>query len=257
MTVYADLVMLLNGLVDFLLLVGTNRLSGFPADGKRAACAAAFGAAYSGVCLVPGFRFLGNAFWRIIALGGMSGLAFGWNRSAVRRCGMFFLLSMALGGMSLGLGRADLMTLLFSGAVLWLVCAVSFDGGGNSGEYVPLEICYRDRRVSLLALRDTGNSLRDPITGESVFILSQAAASRLTGLTAEQLADPLNTITHRPLPGLRLIPFHSVGCARGMLLAMRMEHVKIGSRVQQAVVAFAPEGLGNGEVYQALIGGMV
>ena len=257
MAIYADVVMLINGLVDFLLLMGTNRLSGFPAEGKRAACAAVFGAVYSGVCLMPGFYFLGNIFWRMIALVGISGLAFGWNRSAVKRCAMFLLLSMAMGGMALGLGKSNALTLLLSAGVLWLVCAVSFDGGKGCGGYIPLEICYQGRRISLLALRDTGNTLRDPITGEGVFILSQTAASRLTGLTAEQLSNPLETITQRPISGLRLIPFHSVGCASGMLLAMRMEHVKIGSRVRQAIVAFAPEGLGKGDVYQALIGGMV
>lgn len=257
MTIYADLVMVLNGLVDFLLLMGTNRLSGFPAEGKRAAFAAVFGAAYSGVCLVPGFRFLGNTFWRLIALGGISGLAFGWNRSALKRSGMFLLLSMALGGMALGLGKSNIWTLALSAGMLWLVCAVSFDGRMGHEEYIPLEICYQGRRIRILALRDTGNALRDPITGEGVFILSQAAASRLTGLTAEQLANPLETITQRPISGLRLIPFHSVGCAGGMLLAMRMDQVKIGSRVQRAVVAFAPYGLGKGEVYQALIGGIV
>ena len=43
------------------------------------------------------------------------------------------------------------------------------------------------------------------------------------------------------------------GC--GMLLALRFENVKLGSRQQSALVAFAPEGLGKGQMYQALTGG--
>ena len=39
--IYLDLVVILNFLVDFLLLLGTNRLSGFPASPLRAAAAAA------------------------------------------------------------------------------------------------------------------------------------------------------------------------------------------------------------------------
>lgn len=42
-----------------------------------------------------------------------------------------------------------------------------------------------------------------------------------------------------------------------MLLAMRFDGVKIGSRMQSAVVAFAAEGLGRGDVYQALTGGVI
>ena len=44
MKIYLDLVVILNFLVDFLLLLGTNRLSGFPASPLRAAAAAALGA---------------------------------------------------------------------------------------------------------------------------------------------------------------------------------------------------------------------
>ena len=39
--IYLDLVVILNFLVDFLLLLGTNRLSGFPASPLRAAASAA------------------------------------------------------------------------------------------------------------------------------------------------------------------------------------------------------------------------
>ena len=68
LTVYLDLVMLLNFLVDFLLLLGTNRLSGFPAAPGRCALAAVFGSIYAGCCLLPGFRFLGNFLWRCVSL---------------------------------------------------------------------------------------------------------------------------------------------------------------------------------------------
>ena len=54
MEVYLDILMLLNFLVDFLLLTGTNRLAGFPPGAGRAALAAALGAegdtVVSGLC---------------------------------------------------------------------------------------------------------------------------------------------------------------------------------------------------------------
>ena len=48
--VYGDVVMALNFLVDFLLLMGTDRLAGFPAAAGRCALAAGLGAVYSGAC---------------------------------------------------------------------------------------------------------------------------------------------------------------------------------------------------------------
>jgi stage II sporulation protein GA (sporulation sigma-E factor processing peptidase) len=124
-------------------------------------------------------------------------------------------------------------------------------------EYVPVELTYGGKTVSIVALRDSGNTLRDPISGEQVLVVSGEVAERLTGLTQDQLRAPLKTLMCRPVPGLRLIPYRAVGQAGDMLLAMRFDRVKIGNRTQSAVVAFAAEGLGRGDVYQALTGGVI
>ncbi len=256
MVLYLDLVMVLNFLVDFLLLLGTNRLSGCPAEGKRCAAAAVLGSVYGGACLLPGFRFLGGLLWRWVFLGLMGTIAFGMNRSAVRRTGIFLLLSMALGGIAVSFGRGSWLSLLLSALGVWLLCRTVFPEGVGNQSYVPLELIHGDTRLSLTALRDTGNTLRDPMTGEQVLVLSAEAAHALTGLTREQLRQPLETLAHRPVPGLRLIPYRAVGSS-GFLLGLRFPDAKLGNRRQSVVAAFAPEGLGRGEGCQALAGGMV
>ena len=255
MAVYLDLVMWLNFLVDFLLLLGTNRLSGFPAGVLRCAGAALVGAVYSGACLLPGFRFLGNLLWRCVSLGGMGLLAFGWNLSALKRCGIFLLLSMAMGGIALSLGRGDLVSLVLCAGLCLLLSWITFGGQVGGREYLPLKITYEGRSASLVALKDTGNTLRDPLTGEPVLVVSAQIASRLTGLTEAQLRQPLETLVTKPVPGLRLIPYRSVGNGGSFLLAKRFEDVTIGDRKQSTLVAFAWEGLGQGEISQALTGG--
>ncbi len=255
MRVYLDLVMILNFLVDFLLLLGTNRLSGFPTEGRRLLCAAALGGLYSGACMLNGFRFLGNLLWRLVSLGGMAGIAFGWNRSTLKRCGVFVLLSMALGGIAVGFETSNIPSLVLSAGGIWLLCRVAFGGSIGQREYVPIELTYGGNTASLIALRDSGNTLRDPVTGEQVLVIAGDVARKLTGLTHDQLRLPLETLAQRPLQGLRLVPYKAVGQGGGMLLAMRFENVKIGSRRHSAVVAFAAEGFGNGEMYQGLTGG--
>lgn len=255
MAVYLDLVMILNFLVDFLLLLGTNRLSGFPMQPWRCSGGALVGAVYSGACLLPGFRFLGNLLWRCVSFSLIGLMAFGCNAGALKRGGVFLLLSMAMGGIALSVGRGDMISLLFCGLICLLLCMVSFGGQVGGREYVPLKISYEGRDASLLALKDTGNTLKDPVTGEPVLIIAPEAASRLTGLTAEQLRNPLETLMLPPVPGLRLVPYHAVGNAGGFLLAKRFADVKVGEKKQSALVAFASEGLGKGEIYQALTGG--
>ena len=251
--VYVDGVMAINFLVDFLLLLGTNRLAGFPSDKKRLTLAALLGAVYSGVCLLPDFRFLGNLLWRVVSLGTMGTVAFGWNPGALRRCGVFLLLSLALGGLAVCIGRSDLLGLALAAGVLCLLGRFSFQGPAGSRDYVPLEITHGTQTVKLLALRDTGNTLRDPVTGEQVLVIAPWAACRLTGLTEQQLRHPLEAMG--AVPGLRLIPFRTVGQGSGMMLAMAFDQVLVGNRRGRALVAFAPEGFGDGSVYQALTGG--
>lgn len=251
MRVYLDLVMGLNFLVDFLLLQGTNRLSGFPAQPWRAAAAGVLGAIYSGMCLLPGFSFLGNLLWRLVSLGLMGALAFGLGLDALKRTGLFLLLTMALGGFALSFGRGSWRSLIPAAVLLCLLSRLSL--GDTGREFIPLELSRQDRKLRLTALRDTGNSLRDPITGESVLVISPEAAFQLTGLTAHQLRNPLENLGS--VPGLRLIPYHCVGKAGGFLLGLRFEDAKVGRKRKSVIAAFAPEGLGREEGWDALAGG--
>lgn len=257
MLVYLDLVMLLNFLVDFLLLLGTNRLSGFPHAPWRTAAAAALGGIYGGACLLPGFRFLGGTLWRVVSLGLMGVIAFGFEWSALRRCALFALLSMALGGIALGLGSGGFSALVLSATAVSVMCLVGFRGRVGAREYVPVEMGFGEKRTKLLALRDTGNTLTDPVTGQSVLVVGPEAAYTLLGITKEQLRNPVETLAAGIIPGLRLIPYRSVGQPGGMLLALRLGAVRIGNWQGSTLVAFAPEGLDREGTYQALTGGVV
>ena len=253
MSVYLNLVMILNFLVDFLLILGTNRLSGFPPDWGRSALAAAVGGLYGGLCMIPGFHFMMNILWRIASLLVVSAVAFGGS-GMLRRGGIFVLLSLALGGIAVGFGNESYWMPVIAVGILWLLCRRVFSGGAGGKEYVPVRITHEGNMVSVIALKDSGNSLRDPVTGESVMVIGAQTAMHLIGLNKEQLSSPMETLTGSSIRGLRLIPYRSVG-GSGMLLAKRFHNVRIGDRKGSALVAFAPEAIGRGEGYQALTGG--
>ncbi len=251
--VYLDLFMLLNFGVDYLLLLGTERLSGGSPDRKGILLASALGAIYSGGCLAPGFSFLGSHLWRIVFLGLMSILAFGVQGNAWRKAGVFLILSMALGGLATLAGKGRLWNLCLCGCILWCLCRAAF-GNGFGRSLVPLEIRLGEQKLRMTALKDTGNTLLDPITGEHVLVIGGPQAECLTGFTREQLEAPMDTLMQNPRQGLRLIPYHAVG-QQGMLLGMRIQDVRWDGKKRSSVVAFAPEELGAGE-FQALLGGM-
>ena len=169
---------------------------------------------------------------------------------------MFLVLSMSLGGIALGFGSADMTALILAAAGIWLLCRFALRQVGEQ-TYVPVTLSHGEKTMKLLALRDTGNSLRDPVTGEQVLVAGADVAWELLGLTEKQLLHPVETIARGILPGLRLIPYNAVGQPAGMMLAMRFPQTFIGNRNECPLVAFAPQVLGRGEVYRMLTGGAV
>lgn len=254
MTVYADGVFLLNFLVDFLLLMGAGRLCGGTANWKRALLGAAFGGVYAAACLFPGFFFLGNILWRIVSLATISLITFGLTRSALRKGLVFAFLSFALGGVVLGMGKGGVLGIVSAAGVMFLICLLGFRGQRVRTAYIPVELSHGGKSYHLTALQDTGNTLRDPVTGQQVLVVAADIASQLTGLTRQQLQKPIESLS--ALPGLRLIPYR---CLNGssFLLAMRFHNVRIGSWKGSTLVAFAPDGLSPDENYQALTGGAI
>ena len=255
MTVYLDLVMGLNFAVDFLLLLGTNSLAGFPPGIRRNLWASALGAVYAAGCLLPGTDFLGNSFWRLVFLALMGAVAFGLGMDAWKRTGIFILLSMALGGMALGLNQRGIPALLLAAAGVWWLSRMAFGNRIGGREYVEVTVREGERTASAVALRDTGNTLSDPITGEQVLILGPEAAKKLLGLEEAELLAPLEAMLSHPGKGYRLIPYRAVGRGGSMLLAKKFSQIQIGDVQRSGIVAFAPERIGVGQMYQALVGG--
>lgn len=256
MDVYLDLVILLNFSVDFLLLVAVGWLSGGHSVGWRVFLAAGLGSIHAGFCLLPGMYFLGNPLWRAVCLGGMSCIAFGCYRKTIYRGVLFLLLSMALGGIAQAMGKGGRASILLSALVLLGLCYLAFRDHGVRQEYLAVNICHKEKVVALTALLDTGNTLRDPITGQPVLVVDSLAAKKLLGLTEDELLHPIETISQGKHSGLRLMPYCAIGQPAGMMLCLRVDGLRIGGEVSDQIVAFAPQRIGQGYGYEALLGGI-
>ena len=255
MTVYLDAVVLLNFLVDGLLLLGTNRLTGYPPGWKRVIPAAVLGGVYAGMCMLPPLQLLGSVAFRLLCLGVMSVIAFGWNWSALRRGAVFVLLSMALGGLMLGFEGGGFVALLLAAGGITLMCRLGLKSPVGAQQYQQVELVWKGKRLRLMALMDTGNTLRDPVSGAAVLVAGMDVAQQLD-IPRAFVENPIAGVCAPGLSGARLIPYRSVGCESGMLLAIRCEQVKIGGRPVSSVVAFTPERLGSDGTYQVLAGGV-
>ena len=149
-----------------------------------------------------------------------------------------------------------LLSILLATAGLVILCAVGIKAPLGAQKYQPVELCWRGEKIKLTALIDTGNTLRDPVTGGSVLVVGMDVGRKL-GISREMICDPITALTAAPIPGARLIPYRAVGKPGGMLLMMRMEEVRLNGRAINPMVAFAPDEIGRNGGYQALAGGIV
>ncbi|MBQ2829519.1 MAG: sigma-E processing peptidase SpoIIGA [Oscillospiraceae bacterium] len=281
MVVYIDSVFFLNLLANYLLLISTVRLCGLPPQRGRLLAAATLGAAYAvAVFVLPIDGFL----WKIFVACIMVYTAFGDRRSFFRSLFLFLGLSCAFAGCVLALGilsdNTQLLTrgvffadiswriLLIASMAAYLVLNVVFRGSARhdiAKELLAATITRGGRTVSLTVLRDTGNTLTDPLTGRAVLVVWQDALAPLwSAHTFETFkvcrnktaAETLEHLHAAGESGFRLLPYRSVGVSAGLLLVMQSDLVEISGRKYQNVpVALSPTPVSDGGGYSGLWGG--
>lgn len=238
-------VVLMVMVVDILLLYATCRLLGNRACLWRYIVAIVISGSFASLSMVEDFSFLGKFPWQlcIILLTGL--LAFGFSKETVRQLILFALLRLSVGGVA---GRDTAVSMLLGAAGIGFACLAI----GRGRRFIPVELNYGGKTVHITALYDTGHSLRDPVTGKGVLVVDAEISRCLTGLEPLALLDPVSSIL--AVPGLRLIPYQSVGNT-GFLLALQIPDAKIGNRQTSVLVALSPNLLSNH--YQALTGGFL
>ena len=126
---------------------------------------------------------------------------------------------------------------------------------------MPLELTWNGRALKLLALRDTGHTLTDPLTGGPVVVVEgRALAALLPGLDPDLSLQPVEQLARarEQVPGaaFQLLPYRAVGVDRGLLLALRLDRAVWGEvAVDRCLAALSPTPLSDGGVYQALVSG--
>ena len=245
---YGGLVFGLAWIVDFLLLRGAAGENCGKISRLRCAVGAAVGGGY-GVMALHGCRG-----WLLPVLLMMGLTAYGLRNYPC--WGKFLFLWLVVHAMAAGVRNMDGWFLVLAAALLCLLALLRTDVGAGQG-IVPITICYGGKVAQLQALRDNGNLLTDPVTGESVLIVSPWVGWKLLNLTAGQLLHPVETMESVKLTGLRLIPYTAVGQSGGLLLAMRFDDVIWDGQRRPQIVAFSPNPIGDGKRFEALAGGMV
>lgn len=259
--IYIDSLFISELLADYLLCLGTGRLCALPLRRGRYLLAALFGACFSVLVFLPGLGFLAKPGWKLLAGGSIGLLAFGWGRKGLGCTGAFLLLSAALGGaawaleLSFGPLRLDIKLLSLFFFISYSLLKLLFSSSGAPGKraYCRVEIELLGRSTEISALVDSGNCLKDPLSGLAVLLVSPEVLLPLLPGCEQLLSgdDPveLMSLAHE-LPSLkgrlRLIPYKGLG-GEGLLPVLRPQSLRINGRpCKDRLLGISPQAKGAG-----------
>ncbi|MDD4564540.1 MAG: sigma-E processing peptidase SpoIIGA [Eubacteriales bacterium] len=179
-------------------------------------------------------------------------------RKLARITMIFYLVSFAMGGITIGamyflgiggltrnsslyLGISGYLYILFGCILTYLLFSLLSDFIKSrliqERTFADVEIFIADKAVTMKGMVDTGNFLKDPLTGNPVIIISAVAAKKI--LPVEIVDEVIKgtdvrVITQKLVSSIyaariRVIPFHSIGKERGCLIGIRPDKIHIKS----------------------------
>ena len=281
--VYVDSMLLVNGIINYLLLLATGHLAGVRLHRIRLCLGSLVGALYGIAVYLPGAGFLQAIPIKVGIALLMLLIGYGGVRHFFRLTLLFFAVAFVFGGGVLALqllsGRslmangsfliaAGMREMILATALCYFVLSVVFRRaarhGGSRKDIVQVQVQYDGRETSFGALMDSGNTLTDPITNGPVIVAEREALVPL--LTVEQRAvlteeavqnapEALERLGALGNGRFRLIPYQTVGVSSGLLLTMRPDAVLLaGTKYSGVSLAFSPTSLSDGGAYVALVG---
>ncbi len=253
--VYGDILWLIDFSMDLLALGAAARMTGLPARPGRMCVAAALGGLYAVLILFLPFRGLWGLVLDLGAAVVMILVAFGpctFPRFMLT-LGSFVMMSLLLGGGMTALCNwvAGILGRSAGGGSVGGFFFIALCGSGISllwgrlrrrtePSVVLLSLELGEQKVSVPALRDSGNLVRDPVSGRGVIFLEEKPLRRLCGnelarilfeRRVENMAALPSHLSHR----LCLIPADTVQ-GRTLLIALRVDGVYIGGEAYDGLI---------------------
>jgi len=283
--VYLDVLFIINLIINYLLLLATSKIAKVSSPAWRIASGAFTGAVYAVMMFFPQIKAFYTVASKIAVSFIIVAVAFSIRKTRVflKTVFIFYITSFIFGAVSLGVfyftgaGEGSVISngiiyfnlpwriLIFSSFLSYIVIRTIWRiyKTDKMRIYKKVDISLDGRKVTLTALVDTGNMLKDPLTQTPVVVAQfdrlQPIFSKSFREIYERMHDsPENIILSNEggemTSRLRIIPFSSLGTAQGLLLGFKPDSVIIDRRVTENIIIGISDGiLSNGKDYDALI----
>ena len=279
MTVYVDILLAVNIFVNYFLLLASAKILHREIKRVRLFFASALGSLYSLIIFLPELPEVLTVLVNLAVSAVLTAVAFSPKNFKVflREVAVFFAVNFAFAGIMLGIWLAfkpsgmvfnnsvvyfniDIKILTVSTVACYVIITVIsrfMKRSAPSGSIFSVTFSNSGRSVTVNALLDTGNTLKDGFSGKPVIIADGSVFTSLVGFAPEDCFRGNNAVDMMGVQNrIRLIAYNTVG-EKGFLKAVSVDSVsvKVGDgehTVKNVLVAQSKTRFTNGE-YSAIL----
>ena len=278
MTVYLDIVLIENILMNYIILFATGFIQKNEMSQIRLIISSIFGGIYAIVSYLNIIPIYSNFFMKILLSIIMVYIAFNPQnyKKMLKTILLFYLTSFVMGGCALALlyiinpqninfengvliGTYPLKVTIIAGIIGFIVIQIAFRINKRQVKkkdmYCKLEVVINKKIVKIKAYVDTGNMLKEPITNIPVIIVEKEKIKNLINIDLDKIiggdSQNINKIK------FRIIPFNSIGKQNGMLIGIKPDFVKVMFEDNEKYIEDVIIGIYDKKInkeYSALIG---
>lgn len=243
MTIYLDVILMENICMNYIILFATGLIVKVNIKQVRVILSSLLGGIYAILLFAPVLQVYSNIIFKILISIVMVYISFNAKnfKVLIKQVILFYLVSFAFGGCAFFLlyfirpqdilmrngyltGTYPIKIALLGGIVGFVVVNIAFKivKGRISKKdmFCDIEIYFREKKASIKAMIDTGNLLKEPISGMPVIVVEK---QELEDIIPRKIIENLNTIltggntneileeAKEYLPKFRVVPFSSLG----------------------------------------------
>ena len=291
MTIYIDIVIIENLIMNYIILCATGIVSKNKIRHLRLIMASLLGAIYSVVAYMKILEIYSNIVLKILLSVIIVYIAY--NPQTVKKLWktlvMFYLVSFVFGGVAfsliyiikpqdiimkngLFLGTYPLKTIILGAIVAFAIIIIAVKiirkKFTTKDMICDIEIMLNNKKINTKALIDTGNMLKEPITNTPVVVVEKILLyecipkeilNNINQIIGGDLEKIPQQIQSQYISKLKLIPFSSLGKQNGMFLGIKVQQIKIIKESEEItkeniIVGIYQQSLTKNGEYQALMG---
>lgn len=291
MTIYVDVVLIENLLMNYIILFATGVILKIKINHIRLVLASLVGAIYTIIAYISNLRIYSNFFLKLILSVVIIYIAFN-PKSVKKLCKftlIFYLTSFVFGGAAfaliyivkpqeilrnngLVLNSNSLKVIFISAIVAFMIITIGFKVVKNKisakDMYCDIKIKLNHKEIETKAMIDTGNFLKEPITNTPVIVVEHTLLyncipkeilNHLGNILGGDFSEIPKNIKEEYMPRLKVIPFSSLGKQNGMLLGIKAEVIIIKNEEEtetkeNIIVGIYNKSLTKRGEYRALLG---